>query len=147
VLELRRNEIAAVRVGGRRHRLGLERAQRVALALAHIGVERALVLARGSVGDAGAGAVEGGTRALERQFVDAALLGVERVVDAPELLLGQHVGAAAAREQFVVGGLELLEHLQEAVVAVARGGTGCRTCAPARRRECRSQSSSSGSPG
>ena len=128
VFKFGRHEVTAVGIGAGRHRLGLHRAQARALALAHIGVEGALVLARRRIGEMRARAFQPASfkqrsRGLQREIVDALHLCVQRIVDAIDLLVEQHVGAAANRiETLVVRGLELLEHRHDGVMLAARGG-------------------------
>jgi hypothetical protein len=54
----------------------------------------------------------------------SALLRIERLVDAIDLLLQQHVAAPALdpRDALVIGGLEFLERVAQFVVVLARQG-------------------------
>jgi ABC-type uncharacterized transport system ATPase component len=50
----------------------------------------------------------------------SALLRIERLVDAIDLLLQQHVAALDPRDALVIGGLEFLERVAQFVVVLAR---------------------------
>ena len=118
--------IAAVGIGADGEGLGFQVAQGAGLALAHVGVERGLVLEAGAGADGGAAEV--GPRGLQRQLVDDALGLVERAVDAGELVGRDGIGGAAALEladALVVAFLEGLEgahELAEGAVDVVVGG-------------------------
>jgi hypothetical protein len=63
---------------------------------------------------------------LQRQFVHALVLRIERGIDAIDLFLQQHVAALflQPRQAFVIGGLELLEGGAEVVIVAADGDAG-----------------------
>ena len=88
LLDLDRHHVAAVRVGADRHRLHLERAQAGALAAAHIGVERRLVLA--CVVTALLRSAASGGRACFTQRRSSSAR-----IDARDLLFQQRIGATA----------------------------------------------------
>ncbi len=110
-LDLRRHQIAAVRVGADRHEPLASSARRpLALAGAHVSLERRLVLERGGAAQLRALAAERGPRRLQRDLVEPARLRVDRAIDARELFLQHDVAAAPlVVEPLVVGLLERLE--------------------------------------
>lgn len=84
------------------------------------------MLAGASVAEDSGAAFERRAGVLERQFIHAPVLGIERGIDAIDLLLQQHVAALLLqpRQAFVVGRLEFLEGDTEVVVAAADGAAG-----------------------
>ena len=116
-LGLGRHQIAAVGARADRQRLLLQQMQPARLAVAHIGLERGLVLqqrARRANGQA----AELRARALQGELIDRRLVLVEGAVDALELLGGDHVLRDALLdlgEPLVVGRLERLEGAHEFV--------------------------------
>jgi hypothetical protein len=106
-------------------RLHLERAQAPALAGAHIGLERRLVL--GGVQRRRLRVMaERRPRAPERDLVEPARRRIERGVDARHLLLEQHVAALLLlRKALVVGVLERLEGAHQVAVRHQRVGRQC----------------------
>ena len=126
LFEFDRYQIAAVGVGSARHRLGLQVPQDTRLAAAHIGLERALVLARRRIAGDAAAAFERRTGVLQRQFIHALVLRIERGVDAIDLFLQQHIAALLLepRQALVIGRLEFLEGDAEVVIVAADGDAG-----------------------
>ena len=114
--DFQRHGVAAVGTRSRRQRLHFQRIEAAGIAPADITVERLLAFAH-LIGHGFALAGDGGTLRRERQFVERALLLVQRAVDAIDLLVGDDIGRTffERRQPLVIGALEGVERPQEFV--------------------------------
>lgn len=110
-LDFGRHQIAAIRIGARRQRLDLKRAQTTRLARTDIGLEGRLVLQRGDIARGIALAADRRARRFQRDLVEPSRLRIDGPIDTREFFFQHGVAGAVVgkREPLVIGVLERLK--------------------------------------